>query len=101
VWAAGDGAGAEALTERAPGNVGALGTRLLAGDVGLEGAVSQAAGHAAGESPVGWRIIEVWESREGLERFITETLRPTVAEVTGGQAPEFEPETFDVHFEGP
>jgi hypothetical protein len=57
--------------------------------------------HAAGNSSGGWRIIEVWESREGLDRFIDETLTPALDEVSGGQAPETRPETFDVYFEGP
>ena len=30
--------------------------------------------HAAGEGDGGWRIIEVWESREGFDRFIEEDL---------------------------
>ena len=57
--------------------------------------------HAAGEAQEGWRIIEVWDSRDGLDRFITDTLRPAIAEASGGQAPDFYPEVFDVHFEGP
>lgn len=57
--------------------------------------------HAAGEAPGGWRIIEVWESRDGLDRFISETLNAALAEASGGQASEVRPEVFDVHFEGP
>jgi hypothetical protein len=57
--------------------------------------------HAAGESPNGWRIIEVWESKDGLDRFISETLTPALDDVSGGQAPEARPEVFDVHYEGP
>jgi hypothetical protein len=56
--------------------------------------------HAAGESGGGWRIIEGWESRQGLEEFVTGTLRPAIAELTGGDAPEFEPEAFEIYFEG-
>lgn len=65
----------------------------------------QAAGlrfHAAGESPGGWRIIEVWDSREGLDRFIQESLNPTVAELGGGQVPPQAPaEVFDIYFQAP
>jgi hypothetical protein len=58
--------------------------------------------HAAGESPAGWRIIEVWESEEGLDRFIRDSLDPAVQEVSGGRAPHMErPEVFEVHFQGP
>jgi quinol monooxygenase YgiN len=57
--------------------------------------------HAAGESPGGWRVIEIWESREKLDAFIANTLRPAIAEVSGGQAPEFEPEVFEVHVQFP
>ena len=56
--------------------------------------------HAAGESPSGWRIIEVWDSREGLEAFIRDSLEPAVQEVSGGQATQMEePEVFEVYFE--
>jgi len=56
--------------------------------------------HAAGNSPDGWRIIDVWDSREGLDGFIDEHLRPAIDDVSGGQAPPPEPEVvFDVHYE--
>ncbi len=56
--------------------------------------------HAAGEAEGSWRIIELWDSRDGLESFIREDLRPAVDEVSGGQAPAPEPEVvFDVYFE--
>ncbi len=59
--------------------------------------------HAAGEAEDGWRIIEVWDSRDGLESFIREDLAPAVEQVGGGQGPPApEPEAvFDVHFQGP
>ncbi len=58
--------------------------------------------HASGEADGGWRIIEVWDSRDGLDRFIQEDLIPAVEEVSEGQAPTPEPElVFDVHFQGP
>ena len=56
--------------------------------------------HAAGPSPSGWRIIEIWDSEEGLDRFIRDTLDPGVPEVSGGRAPRMErPEVFEVYFE--
>jgi quinol monooxygenase YgiN len=58
--------------------------------------------HAAGEAEGSWRIVEVWESRDGLERFMREDLHPAIDEVSGGQAPPPEPEVvFDVYFQGP
>ena len=58
--------------------------------------------HAAGESPSGWRVIEVWDSQEGLDSFIRDSLDPAVQEVSGGRAPHMErPEVFEVHFQGP
>jgi hypothetical protein len=57
--------------------------------------------HAAGEFPGGWRIIEVWESRDGLDSFIRGALYPVIDEVSGGQAQHPEPEVFDVHFQVP
>jgi hypothetical protein len=33
---------------------------------------------AAGPSDEGWQIIQVWDSREALERFIEEHLRPAL-----------------------
>jgi hypothetical protein len=58
--------------------------------------------HSAGEGDGAWRIIEVWESREGLNRFRQEDLAPAVDEVSGGQAPTPEPEVvFDIHNQGP
>jgi hypothetical protein len=57
--------------------------------------------HASGEADGGWRIIEVWESREGLEQFIEEDLKPAIDEVSQGQAPAPEPAfVFDVHYQG-
>lgn len=53
--------------------------------------------HAAGEGEGGWRIIEVWESREGLQRFIDESLIPVIDDVSGGRAEHPMPEVFEIH----
>jgi hypothetical protein len=46
--------------------------------------------------------IEVWDSRDGLERFIREDLSSAVDEVSGGQAGTPQPElVFDIHFQQP
>ena len=40
--------------------------------------------HTAGFTGEGFRIFEVWESREQCERFMNEVVMPTVMEVTQG-----------------
>jgi hypothetical protein len=58
--------------------------------------------HAAGEADGQWRIIEVWDSRDGLEAFMREDLAPAVDEVSGGQAETPTPEVvFDIQFQSP
>ena len=56
--------------------------------------------HTAGPSgDGGWRIFDVWESKEAFERFSQERLMPAIQEVTGGQAPPAEPRTdlYELH----
>jgi hypothetical protein len=58
--------------------------------------------HVAGESDGQWRILEVWDSREGLDEFVRDVLQPTAAELTGGQGPAPEPEVvFDAVWQWP
>jgi hypothetical protein len=58
--------------------------------------------HAAGEADGQWRIIEVWDSREGLESFIREDLARAADEVSGGQADTPQPElVFDIYYQNP
>jgi hypothetical protein len=33
--------------------------------------------HIAGPGPEGWRVVSVWGSREKLQQFVANTLRPT------------------------
>jgi len=52
--------------------------------------------HAAGPSPNGgWRVIEVWESKEDAKRFVTERLVPAFDAV--GAPPPPPPELWQVH----
>jgi hypothetical protein len=44
--------------------------------------------HSAGQGEQGFYVYDVWESREGFERFMEETLGPAMAEVMGGPPPE-------------
>jgi hypothetical protein len=40
--------------------------------------------HSAGPSPAGgWRIVDVWESRDHFDRFQESLIMPTMAEVIG------------------
>ena len=56
-----------------------------------EGAIA----HIAGVGPNGgWRVIEVWESKDAQEKFTREKLAPVFAEV-GIERPE--PQQWDVH----
>ncbi|MER7756108.1 hypothetical protein [Kitasatospora sp. NPDC097643] len=48
--------------------------------------------HAAGPTPTGWHVTDVWESREAFERF-GEVLRPILQEV--GMAGQ--PVIFEAH----
>jgi hypothetical protein len=43
--------------------------------------------HSAGPSPDGgWRIVDVWESRDAFDRFFEERVQPAVVEVIGEEA---------------
>jgi hypothetical protein len=42
--------------------------------------------HAAGPCDGGWLIVAVWDSKASCDRFVTETLLPTLPTVEGGLA---------------
>ena len=42
--------------------------------------------HAAGPTDGGWLIVAVWDSKATFDRFLSETLMPTLPKVTGGFA---------------
>jgi hypothetical protein len=46
--------------------------------------------HAAGPSPTGWRVIDVWESEADLERFQRERLLPAAEHIGGLPRPRVE-----------
>lgn len=48
--------------------------------------------HAAGDSPQGFRVVDVWESEEACNRF-GETLAPILQEV----GVEVQPEIYEAH----
>lgn len=52
--------------------------------------------HVAGPSPNGgWRVIEVWESKEDAQRFVQERLGPAFKAV--GASPPPQPQIWPVH----
>jgi quinol monooxygenase YgiN len=58
--------------------------------------------HAAGEAEGQWRVFEVWDSRDAMERYVREDLGPAADEASGGQAEIPQPElVFDIHYQAP
>lgn len=58
--------------------------------------------HAAGDADGRWCIFELWQSREGLERFIKEVLNPTFDEMDmPGEGRPQPAHIFEVAFQGP
>jgi hypothetical protein len=39
--------------------------------------------HTAGPTDTGWRVVDVWESRDALERFRDERLLPAIRDSVG------------------
>jgi hypothetical protein len=52
--------------------------------------------HIAGPSPDGWRVVAVWDSPEAVQRFVTEDLQPTLAEL-GVVPPAAPPVIYPLH----
>ena len=52
--------------------------------------------HIAGPGPDGWHVVAVWESSQALQRFVTEKLQPTLAEL-GVAPPPAPPVIFPLH----
>jgi hypothetical protein len=53
--------------------------------------------HTAGFTGNGFRIFEVWESREAFERFTEEVLMPIVNELAGSDARMPELTVYELH----
>jgi len=47
--------------------------------------------HVARQTPGGFQITEIWESKELCDRYNAEVVNPTLAELSGGQPPPMEP----------
>jgi quinol monooxygenase YgiN len=58
--------------------------------------------HAAGDANGRWCIFELWQSRDGLERFMSEVLLPAFEETNSNAMERPEPaHIFEVAFQGP
>ncbi len=54
--------------------------------------------HTAAPYEGGMRVFDVWRSREDLERFLEQRLRPAMVEAAGAQAgPPTRQEVYDLH----
>ena len=53
--------------------------------------------HTAGFTGNGFRIFEVWESREDFERFTQEVLMPIVSEVAGSDSRMPDLTVYELH----
>jgi hypothetical protein len=42
--------------------------------------------HFAGQSPEGWRIVDVWDSRDTFDTFFQEKVQPVLLDVVGEEA---------------
>jgi hypothetical protein len=40
--------------------------------------------HVSGPTEGGWLVVAVWDSKEAYDRFMSETLMPTLSKVSGG-----------------
>ena len=49
--------------------------------------------HAAGSSPTGWRVVEVWESQEAADQFLKEKLGAALQRANIS----VQPTAFNVH----
>src|SRR5687767_4955014 len=49
--------------------------------------------HTAGATTTGWRIFDVWESKEDFERFMNETIMPATE---GLDMPQIPPDVYEL-----
>jgi hypothetical protein len=83
----------EEETDRSTTNYDAISERLQAQDEPPAGMLV----HTAGFTGTGFRIFEVWESREDYERFLNERLMPLVREVSSGDDRDPQQTVYELH----
>ena len=79
-------------TDRSTTNYDAFHERLM-----QSGPVDGFLLHTAGFTGRGFRIFEVWDSREHFDRFVAETLMPLVAEIEAGDARPPQLTVYELH----
>jgi hypothetical protein len=52
--------------------------------------------HTAGQTPDGWYIYDLWESREQFQRFLDQNVAPAMQELGVGGDGGPEPQFFDI-----
>jgi hypothetical protein len=83
----------EEETDRSTTNYDAVSERLQASDPRPQGLLV----HTAGFTGNGFRIFEVWESREDFERFLNETLMPIVQDVAPADDRQPDVTVYELH----
>ncbi len=53
--------------------------------------------HAAGACDGGWLVVAVWDSKESCDRFVSDTLMPTLPTLEGGLVGPPQERTAEVH----
>jgi hypothetical protein len=79
-------------TDRSTTNYDAIHERIMQGGP-VEGFVM----HTAGFTGRGFRIVEVWETREHFDRFIEERFMPILKEVAPSDARQPEVTVYELH----
>jgi hypothetical protein len=83
----------EAETDRSTTNYDAISERLQAQGEPPAGLLV----HTAGFTGNGFRIFEVWESREDYERFVEERLMPLIQEVAPADDRQPQQTIYELH----
>ena len=83
----------EEETDRSTTNYDAVSERLQAQDEPPAGLLV----HTAGFTGHGFRIFEVWESREDFERFLNDTLMPMVRDIASDDTRQPETTVYELH----
>ena len=83
----------EEETDRSTTNYDAVSERLQASDAPHRGLLV----HTAGFTGNGFRIFEVWESREDFERFVNDTLMPIVQDLAPGDDRQPDTTIYELH----
>ena len=83
----------EEETDRSTKNYDAIHQRLTASGDPPEGFVL----HTAGFTGNGFRIFEVWETREHFERFMRDRLAPLIAEIATEDSREPQTTIYELH----